>query len=200
MAVTVIFVFSDECGSCTYFKEQLYSQVSDIFTKAGAKLLEFTATTLQGFKKGTAPYAFLEEVSMFPCIICVKTSILERYGKGEIKEEILNSLYVWNGTVVPNSQQHKIVGINPQTYGILPQDFERYYKDFLASPAYKNEVKPALAHSAVNSNGKLGADKHSREASLGKGLVPAPSYPAHKTGLRAIGGCCKVKGIPITKK
>lgn len=190
MSVTIIFVFSDECGACTYFKESVYEQVKALFGRLGAKTVEFKAPTLRGYSAQDAPHAFLTQVSMFPTILCVKTDILRKYSEGQLKDDIFKYLYVWNGAIAPAGQANnvkRIVGLTPQIYNLSMQDFERFYNDFLASPAYTNNATVTETHSRGELPTKMKLEKKEQE-----------------TGIRNVANkmcsCNGVRAVPIRKK
>lgn len=185
MSVTAIFVFAKECTGCEFYKATLHDQVVALLTKNQVKSVDFTADSIQGFAKGKAPYTFLENVTFYPCIMLIKTDVLERYDQGSLEGDILDRIFIYNGTVIHAAADHKIRTINPQVYGVEMSDFQKFYNDFLKSVAYNGppQIK-AAAHSKEASSES--SSPASGSPAVNSRRSPAPVYPSHPTGLAII--------------
>lgn len=208
MSVTVIFVFAEGCHACHFFKEKLYSSVLEIYErKAQTKTMNFTAPALTGWPKGQAPYAFLEEISYFPCVFCVKSELLELYSKNELKEDILNRLFLWNGAVTPKGPL-RIKSITPGNYSTAPHDIiaglEKFYNDFLETTLYKD---PPATTSPVPERKVIENSKAETSSTITSHKITSCNTTKRGRGINTLNhrrakmdSCRGITPIPITKK
>src|SRR5437588_782539 len=112
MSVTAFFVFANNCPACAMFKNAYYPNVLKLFKELGMNIEDATAEDTNGFGNTKLKYEFIKQITFYPCIFLVKTEALEMYEKGEIADEILNYIYIWNGVVLPNKNAIRVVTIN----------------------------------------------------------------------------------------
>jgi hypothetical protein len=133
------------------YKSKIHKDVLNAYSKFDVTIQEFTADTLGGFTQETAPYSFLQDVSFFPCIMCVKTSVLNAFENGTLDDDIFDRLFVWNGMCLAQGNSKRIRTITPSSYGIQISEFERFYNDFLNSKAYTGYEKRVFDNSRLES-------------------------------------------------
>jgi hypothetical protein len=202
MSVTVICVFSNGCGGCDYYKTHLHKQNSMLFSRLGLVQVECTAKSLiEGLKKEDTPYAFLTQVKIFPTILLVRTDILQLYKEEALKEDIFNRCFGYNTVILGPGYEPRIRSITPQVYGISTEDFERFYKDFLITPAFTLEI--STGHVQTRD-----AATHSKDQVIGRGYNQAIRIPTQtrQSNTRTMAergrnvGCVTVRPVRIIRK